>query len=187
MESKSPLRAPWDASASPWEVGVGEGQVLPPHQPTCMGCGPDAAAGYHLQAVRRGDEVVAEFTFSAQHAGGPGLAHGGAVAALCDDLLGHVLTLIEVPGVTRRLEVDYLAPVVIGDRHQLVARLVERGGRKMWIECEGSHEGVIRFRARALMVRVDARHFLANLPPEERARAEEHLAAHGNEDEVTAP
>lgn len=51
---------------------------LPAHWPTCLGCGPDNAAGYHLQVRREGDEVVTEHTFAEQHSGAPGIAHGGA-------------------------------------------------------------------------------------------------------------
>jgi acyl-coenzyme A thioesterase PaaI-like protein len=150
-----------------------DGERMPPHMPDCMGCGPDAIAGHHLEPRRRGDEVVARFTFDTTHAGGPGLAHGGAVSAVFDDLLGHVLTLHGVTGVTRRLEVDYLAPVLLHEEHELVARLVERDGRKLWVEGEAlGPDGNVRFRARGLFIQVGAEHFLAGLSPEERARAE---------------
>lgn len=139
---------------------------LPPHTPTCMVCGPDAATGYHLHPERRGDEVVADFTFGPVHAGAPNLAHGGAVAAVCDDLLGHVIRLVGVAAVTRRLEVDYRLPVVLGEPHALRARLDERDGRKLWISGEATGaDGAVRFRARGLFIRVGVEHFLEGLPP----------------------
>lgn len=150
-----------------------EGEALPPHMPDCMGCGPDAIAGFHLEVRRRGDEVVAAFAFDSTHAGGPGLAHGGAVSAVCDDVLGHVMGLHGIPAVTRRLEVDYLAPVLLHEPHEITARLDRRDGRKLWISGEGrGQDGRERFRARGLFVQVGLEHFLAGLSPEERARAE---------------
>lgn len=153
----------------PWPDDDGP---LPPHQPRCMVCGPEAAAGYHLHPRRVGNEVQADFTFSPAQEGGPHLAHGGAVAAVCDDLLGHVLRLVRVPAVTRRLEVDYRRPVVLGEPHRLRAWLETREGRKLWIAGEGlGPDGGLRFSARGLFIRVELEHFLAGLPPDERARA----------------
>lgn len=147
---------------------------LPPHLDRCMVCGPRAPASYGLVAHRQGNEVVASFTFGPAHEGGPYLAHGGAVAAVCDDLLGHVLRLVGTPAVTGRLEVDYIRPVALGERLRLVARLDRREGRKLWIVCEGRDEkkGDARFAARGLFVQVARDHFLSRLPPDERLRAE---------------
>lgn len=151
---------------------------LPPHTSGCMVCGPDAPTGYHLRPERQGDEVVAEFTFGPEQMGGPNLAHGGAVAAVCDDVLGHVIRLVGVAAVTRRLEVDYRRPVVLGERHRLRARLDGTEGRKLWISGEATGaDGAVRFSARGLFIRVGIEHFLAGLPPDERARAETALAA----------
>jgi acyl-coenzyme A thioesterase PaaI-like protein len=127
--------------------------------------------------------------FDSAHAGGPGLAHGGAVSAVCDDLLGHVLAIYEVPAVTRRLEVDYLAPVLLHEPHQLAARLIERDGRKCWVEGEATGpDGRVRFTARGLFVQVGLEHFLAGLSPEERARAELVYGPRGeDETPVSAP
>lgn len=161
---------------------------LPPHTAGCMVCGPDAPAGYHLHPRREGDEVRADFTFSAAHQGAPALAHGGAVAAVCDDLLGHVLRLAGTPAVTRRLEVDYLRPVVLGEAHRLAARLDARQGRKLWISGEGmGADGEVRFRASGLFVEVGIEHFLAGLGPQERARAQAGLdRSRGEEGGVAA-
>ena len=65
-------------------VGRIDDDVLPPHYPTCLGCGPDCPQGYHLQVRRDGDDVVAEHVFEERHSGAPGIAHGGAVATVSD-------------------------------------------------------------------------------------------------------
>lgn len=153
-----------------------------------MGCGPDATAGYHLVAYRHEEGVAAEYTFTQQHAGAPGLAHGGAVAAVCDDLLGHLLHLRNVAGVTRRLEVDYLKPVVLGETHRLTAELDNVEGRKLWGSLTAvGEDGRMRFRARALFIQVALEHFLAGMSPEEQVRAKAWLAEHrGLGEDVTA-
>jgi acyl-coenzyme A thioesterase PaaI-like protein len=151
--------------------------TVPPHAPTCMGCGPDAPSGYHLHPYRIDDRIIAEYTFGEGQAGAPGLAHGGAVAAICDDLLGHVLSSQRFAAVTRRLEVDYLKPVVLGEPHRLVAWEESEEGRKLWVRCEATGpDGGLRFTARGLFIRVGWEHFLAGLPEDERERAERKLA-----------
>jgi acyl-coenzyme A thioesterase PaaI-like protein len=140
---------------------IGE-DVLPPHYPTCLGCGPDAPQGFHLQVRRDGDEVVAEHVFEDRHSGAPGIAHGGAVATVVDDVLGFLLYVVRAPGVTRRLEVDYLKPVLTGVPYTVRGRLDRREGRKIWVSCACTDpDGTVAFRAVGLFVVVDLSHFSA--------------------------
>jgi len=134
--------------------------VLPPHYPTCLGCGPDAPQGYHLQVRREGDEIVTEHVFEARHSGAPGIAHGGAVATVVDDVLGFLLYVARVPGVTRHLEVEYLRPVLVGVPYAVRARTDSRDGRKLWVSCTGTGpDGTPAFTARGLFLAVDLAHF----------------------------
>ncbi|MCW2681988.1 MAG: hypothetical protein JWM62_3389 [Frankiales bacterium] len=134
--------------------------VLPPHYPTCFGCGPEAEAGLHLEVRLVDDEVVADYAFGAVHSGAPGIAHGGTVAALVDDLLGYALYLVREPGVTRRLEVDYLLPVLIGTTYTIRGRVDRREGRKIFCSCEATApDGTTVFRAKGLFIVVPLSHF----------------------------
>ena len=138
---------------------------LPPHYPTCLGCGPDAGQGFHLQVRREGDEVVTDHVFEVRHSGAPGIAHGGAVATVVDDVLGFLLYLEQVPGVTRMLQVEYVKPVLTGVRYDVRARVDERDGRKVWVSCSGRDpDGVEAFRARGLFLAVPLEHFAQALP-----------------------
>jgi acyl-coenzyme A thioesterase PaaI-like protein len=140
------------------------GPVLPPHYPTCLGCGPDSPQGFHLQAVREGDEVVAEHVFEDRHSGAPGIAHGGAVATIVDDLLGYLLFIVREPGVTRRLEVDYLKPVLIGVPYRIRGRVESRDGRKCWVSCLFTGpDGEVAVTGRALFIVVDVAHFAVGM------------------------
>ena len=133
---------------------------LPPHWPTCLGCGQDNPSGFHLQVRREGDEVVAEHTFADRHSGAPGIVHGGAVATVVDDVLGFLLYVARAAGVTRHLEVEYLKPVLVGVPYVVRAKLDERDGRKLWVSCAcTAPDGTLTFTARALFLQVKLAHF----------------------------
>jgi acyl-coenzyme A thioesterase PaaI-like protein len=135
-------------------------EVLPPHHPGCLGCGPDSPHGFHLEVRREGDEVVTEHTFTARLAGAPGIAHGGAVATVVDDLLGFLLYVAVMAGVTRRLEVDYLKPVLLDTPYVVRGRVDRREGRKLFVSCEGAGpDGVVAFRGQGLFIAVGLSHF----------------------------
>ncbi|MCU1600974.1 MAG: Thioesterase superfamily protein [Frankiales bacterium] len=134
--------------------------ALPPHYPSCFGCGPESEYGLHLVTRLVGDELRATYTFSARHAGAPGIAHGGSVAALVDDLCGFSLFIIRKAAVTRKLEVEYLKPVLVGVPYDVVGKVDRIEGRKVFVSAEGtSPEGVLTFRGNALFLVVDLSHF----------------------------
>ena len=139
---------------------LGDDGPLPPHYPTCLGCGPDAEQGFHLEVRRDGDAVVTEHVFERRHSGAPGIAHGGAVATVVDDVLGFLLYLEQIPGVTRMLEVEYVRPVLVGVPYDVRGRVDERDGRKVWVSCSGRDaDGVEAFRAKGLFLEVRLEHF----------------------------
>lgn len=138
--------------------------ALAPHYPTCFGCGPQAQSGLHLAVRREGEEVVTDHAFTVAQSGAPGIAHGGIVSALADDLLGFALYLVGEPGVTRRLEVDFLRPVLVGTTYAVRGRVDRRDGRKVFTSCAGTApDGTVAFRASALFVVVPLAHFAVGL------------------------
>ncbi|GAA1149206.1 PaaI family thioesterase [Nocardioides aquiterrae] len=143
-----------------------DGTQLPPHHGHCLGCGPDNPHGHHLVVQRRGEEVHAVHRFSERHMGAPGIAHGGAVATVLDDLFGFLLYLTGTPAVTRQLEVRYDAPVILGTSYELAARVVRDDGRKLFVEAEMSEVGGTTVAtASALFLKVDIAHFDRGAPP----------------------
>jgi acyl-coenzyme A thioesterase PaaI-like protein len=134
--------------------------LMPPHHRMCFGCGPDSPQGFHLQVHRDGDEMVTEHVFEERHSSVPGIAHGGSVATVVDDVLGFLLYVAQVPGVTRTLEVEYLKPTRTGVAYVVRSRLDDRDGRKLWVSCTGTDpEGAVAFRGKALFLAVDRSHF----------------------------
>lgn len=151
---------PWHARLAAVGAAAREGGVLPAHNPDCLGCGPDNPHGFGLQVVRDGDIVRAEHVFDQRHVGAPGVAHGGAVAAIVDDLCGFVPYVLGLIAVTRHLGVDYRAPVVLDAPYSLAAWLVRRDGRKLFVRAEGhAASGELAFAADALFLEVDSAHF----------------------------
>lgn len=152
-----------DEGSAPGDLPVSVPQLLPYHTSTCLGCGPQNPHGLHLVAHRSGDSVYADVTFTDRHVGAPGLAHGGAVAAACDDVLGFTPWLIGAPAVTRRLTVEYLLPVPLNQPHRITAHIEMRQGRALHVRAAGvGGDGIIRFTADAVFVLVDAEHFAAH-------------------------
>lgn len=137
-----------------------EGVDLPPHHEQCLGCGPDNPHGHHLQVRRYGDGVVAEHTFDNRHVGAPGIAHGGAVATVIDDLYGFLLYLVGAPAVTRQLTVDYRAPVMIGTPYRMEAGVTNQEGRKLFLAASlTDRDGSLVGTSTAVFLTVGVDHF----------------------------
>lgn len=113
-----------------------------------------------MQVWREGDAVRARHVFDERHVGAPGIAHGGAVATVLDDLFGFLLYLIGEPAVTRHLEVGYRAPVLLGIPYLLEAGVQRREGRKLFVRAQGTDEGgAVVVEAAAVFVVVGLDHF----------------------------
>jgi acyl-coenzyme A thioesterase PaaI-like protein len=137
-----------------------EPRLLPGHTAACFGCGSENGSGLHLEVWRVGDEIYTDVAFDERHLGGPGLAHGGAIAAACDELLGFTVWLIGAPAVTRALTIDYLAPVRLNETHRITAKVDGEKGRAIHVSAKGigSSERV-SFTASGVYVRVPFEHF----------------------------
>ncbi|HJT92366.1 MAG TPA: PaaI family thioesterase [Mycobacterium sp.] len=144
---------------------VRDGDELPPHHSWCLGCGPDNPHGHHLHARRRGEGVVAEHVFDDRHMGAPGIAHGGAVTTVLDDMFGMLLYTVGEMAVTRRLDTEFHAPVLLGTRYVITADLQRRRGRKLDVTArmEVATTGDLAASARALFIVVDLAHFTTSL------------------------
>lgn len=111
------------------------------HFPDCIVSGQANPMGVAITVHREGDDAVARVGFGPAFEGAPGRAHGGVVAAVFDDTLGFVLSMVQTPAFTGQLTVSYLAPTPVGEDLEFRARLRERNGRKLLIEGEERHDG----------------------------------------------
>jgi acyl-coenzyme A thioesterase PaaI-like protein len=132
------------------------------HLERCFGCGPANQAGLGVRPRYEGDKVVAEFEFAPRFEGGPAVAHGGAIAAFMDDLLGFVMMAHQRPAVTARLQIHYLLPVPLGLIVRGEAWLAATEGRRLFAEGVGTApDGRRLFEADGLFFEVGFEHFSA--------------------------
>jgi acyl-coenzyme A thioesterase PaaI-like protein len=125
-----------------------------------------------MQPEREGlTEYESYLEFTDQHQAGPGLVHGGLVAAALDEACGLLATWYRFPTVTGRLFVLFRKPVPINTELLIRARLEGERGRRIDVECEIVDGADVFANARAELVHVPLEHFLAT--PEGRAAGEE--------------
>jgi acyl-coenzyme A thioesterase PaaI-like protein len=122
-----------------------------------------------LPAQEGASEYEAWFRFDERHQGGPGLAHGGMVAAALDEACGLLATWYRFPTVTARIFVRYRKPVEINTELLVRARLESERGRRLRIRGEIVDGEEVLAEARAAFLHVPLSHFLAT--PEGRAAA----------------
>lgn len=141
-----------------------DGTALPSHHAQCLGCGQENPHGHQLVVRREGDlAVTAEHRFDERHVGAPGIAHGGAVATVLDDLYGFLLYSIGDLAVTRELQVEYLRPVRLNRDYRLRATVDARVGRGIQMSATlETPEGRVTATSRALFVAVGVEHFKAH-------------------------
>jgi acyl-coenzyme A thioesterase PaaI-like protein len=99
--------------------------------------------------------------FDSRHVGAPGIAHGGAVATVFDDLFGFALYLVGEPAVTRTLTVTYSRPILLDVPYSLRGSLRGRAGRSLHMsgEIRAPHGNRAVARAESEFVIVGPEHF----------------------------
>lgn len=91
------------------------------HSPDCIVSGAANPMGIGIRVARDDDEAVARVALGPAFEGAPGRAHGGVVAAIFDDTMGFVLSMLRTPAYTGRLTVTYRAPTPIGEELEFTA------------------------------------------------------------------
>lgn len=137
----------------------------------CWGCGPQNEHGLHLHSFPSddGDSCICKFTPPEEYTGGvPANLYGGMIAMLFDchgtasaawfnhKNKGLELTADTVIGryITARLEIDFKAPVPMGEEITVTAIAEEIGERKVIINMEMEAAGKLRSKARMVAVGV---------------------------------
>jgi acyl-coenzyme A thioesterase PaaI-like protein len=146
-------------------------EIPPHHDPACWGCG-DNPEGLRLpQPDAEGAErYEATVRFGERHQAGPGIVHGGLVAAALDEACGLLATWHRFPAVTARFAVRYRRPALINRDLALAARVVDTRGRRIHVEADLRDRGELVAEASGAWLHVPLEHFLAS--PEGRAAGE---------------
>ncbi len=101
-----------------------------PYTRDCFVCGAHNPHGLHLRFRREGDEVLAEFTPQAQHAGFRGLVHGGILATVLDEaMFWAAASTMKRFCLAAELNVRFMNKVMVGQKLTVVARLARDRGR----------------------------------------------------------
>jgi uncharacterized protein (TIGR00369 family) len=105
-----------------------------PHN--CFACGSLNDGGLQLQLHLERERSWAEVTLDDRFEGWVGIAHGGIIATILDEVMAWAIVAEENWGVTARMTIDYKRPVRVGTRIRAEGwivrsrrRLVETAGR----------------------------------------------------------
>ena len=89
----------------------------------CFGCSPSHPTGLGLTFERRGETIVTRYTIPDRFHGAPGIAHGGIVATILDEVsCAAVFFVRESMVVTGELSVRYVRPCPVERPLEAVAR-----------------------------------------------------------------
>ncbi len=101
-------------------------EIPKPRGYNCFACGTANPIGLHLEFFRSGDSVCSEITIGKNHAGWENISHGGIISTLLDEVMSWtILYFKRVFFLTRKMEVKYIKPVLIGTPLLIKGRLVE--------------------------------------------------------------
>src|SRR5262245_6303402 len=103
-----------------------------PNSAQCFACGLQNPFGLQLQFFDNGvDEVTCQYTVPERFQGYPGIAHGGIVAAILDEVIGRV-SMIGNPMhfmMTATMELKYRQSVPLNTLLHIKARKLKDRGR----------------------------------------------------------
>jgi uncharacterized protein (TIGR00369 family) len=106
-------------------------QSLPKHG-SCFVCGSPNSPGMGVVWYALDDNsIFAEVTLNDAQQGPPGLAHGGASAALLDEAMGAAVWLAGYRVASVNLNISYRKPVPLGQPFKVTAQVNERNGKKV--------------------------------------------------------
>jgi len=77
--------------------------------------------------------IVGKFILGEAYQGGGGMAHGGIIAMLLDEVMGKVCRFREVRAVTAELTIQYLKPVKVDEEIVVEGYETEVKGRNLFL------------------------------------------------------
>jgi uncharacterized protein (TIGR00369 family) len=111
-------------------------QRLPEHGP-CFVCGKQNSHGMGATWYAREDgSIFTEVTLTEAQQGPPGMAHGGASAALLDEAMGAAVWRAGFRAAAVNLNMTYQKPVPLGIEIQITGRFIEKNGKRLFAEGE---------------------------------------------------
>ena len=100
----------------------------------CFACGKENRQGLKLDIRRTADGVELDYVLPEHFAGWQGIAHGGIVATILDELLAWACTNAGRNCVTAEMTVRYRKPVKTGSPLKGIGRVTGEKGRLLFTE-----------------------------------------------------
>jgi len=125
----------------------------------CFACGSANPNGLQLkfELSPGGKSYTCEFELASTFAGPPGHAHGGIIATILDEAMGKANKLKGKVALTRRMEVEYLRPVPLGQLLVVEGRVSKMTGRTLYNTAElRSVKGQVLARSRGKFLAINA-------------------------------
>jgi uncharacterized protein (TIGR00369 family) len=111
-------------------------EKLPTHG-SCFVCGSEDSPGMGVTWYAQDDHsIFAEVTLTLAQQGPPGMAHGGASAALLDEAMGAAVWRAGYRVATVNININYRRPVPLGQPFTVIARVKEASGKKVTVAGE---------------------------------------------------
>jgi uncharacterized protein (TIGR00369 family) len=101
----------------------GQRIVITPHG--CFACGSLNVHGLKLELHAGGETCWTELVLPERFQGWEGIAHGGIICTILDEVMAWALVEHDLWGVTARMQVDFKRPVPIGRRIRGEGRLLD--------------------------------------------------------------
>ncbi len=102
-----------------------------------------------------GARVTGQFEVLPELEGGPGVIHGGVMAAIFDELQGVLGIVTQLVAVTAHLEVDYRKPIPVGATVDLACAVEGRVGRKLYTTASARIGGQLVASSQGIFVIID--------------------------------
>jgi acyl-coenzyme A thioesterase PaaI-like protein len=128
----------------------------------CYVCGPDNPDGMHVPFSPDGPHGSrALYTARAEHAGWPGILHGGVTFSLMDEALGWAVHFQGLHGVTARAETRFRQPIPVGAKLIIRGWTIEQRHRLVTARAEIRTDG----EEQTLLAEIDATMYLLEAEP----------------------
>ena len=119
----------------------------------CFACGPDNPRGLHLQFRFEGEDYLTEFEVRPEYQGWAGLAHGGLLATVLDEVMSRLLWEKQVNALLAKIAVRYRTPARVGEKLRVRGRITGQRGRLVFAQAEALHaDGSVAASAEATLV-----------------------------------
>ncbi len=101
-------------------------EIPKPQGHNCFACGTENPIGLNLQFYRLADTVCTELILQREYEGWEGVVHGGIVSTLLDEVMSWAIMYTKkVFLVTRKMDIKYVRPVLVGTPLTVAGRLVD--------------------------------------------------------------